>query len=120
MPAKFNPALLSSARELRRNMTKEERHLWYDFLRTYPVKFTKQKIIGNYIVDFYCARAKLVLELDGSQHYDPEGIQKDARRTEYLESLGLMVLRFSNDDIKRNLRGVCERVDAVVKDRMQK
>ena len=74
MPAKFNPALLSPARELRKNMTKEERHLWYDFLRTYPVKFTKQKIIGNYIVDFYCAKAGLVIELDGSQHYEAADI----------------------------------------------
>ncbi|MCI6227221.1 MAG: endonuclease domain-containing protein [Candidatus Faecousia sp.] len=112
--------MTSLSQQLRKNATPEENTLWYQYLRDYPIRFRRQFVFGHYIVDFYCARAKLVLELDGSQHYDPEGIQKDARRTEYLESLGLMVLRFSNDDIKRNLRGVCERVDAVVKDRMQK
>ena len=115
MPAKFNPALLSSARELRRNMTKEERHLWYDFLRTYPVKFTKQKIIGNYIVDFYCADAKIVIELDGSQHFEPEAMEHDAVRTAFLNSFGLNVYRIPNSEVNKNFTGVCEYIDCLVK-----
>ena len=115
MPAKFNPALLSSARELRRNMTKEERHLWYDFLRTYPVKFTKQKIIGNYIVDFYCAEAKIVIELDGSQHFETGGIEHDAVRTSFLNSFGLSVYRIPNSEVNKNFTGVCEYIDCLIK-----
>ena len=115
MPAKFNPALLSSARELRKNMTREERHLWYDFLRTYPVKFTKQKIIGNYIVDFYCADAKIVIELDGSQHLEPGAIEHEAVRTSFLNSFGLTVYRITNLEVNRNFTGVCEYIDCLVK-----
>ena len=91
-------------------MTKEERHLWYDFLKDYPAKFYKQKIVGNYILDFYCEQAKLAIELDGSQHYEEDGQEYDRLRTEYLESLGTRVLRLSNDDIKKNFRGVCEAI----------
>ena len=96
-------------------MTKEERHLWYDFLRTYPVRFTRQKVLGKYIVDFYCATARLVIELDGSQHYDPEQIKKDTVRTAFLENYGLQVIRIPNNDIFRNFRGVCEYIDGIVK-----
>ena len=74
-------------------MTKEERHLWYDFLKELPVNFNRQKVIGNYIVDFYCAKAKIVIELDGSQHYFDEGREKDLKRDRFLSSLGLTVLR---------------------------
>ncbi len=99
-------------------MTKEERHLWYDFLKSYPVQFKRQVPFENYIVDFYCFRAKLVVELDGSQHYEPEEAAYDQRRTEYLESLGLSVLRVSNLDISGNCRGVCEQIDFVVKNKL--
>ena len=105
-----NPRLLNYARQLRKDMTKEERHLWYDFLKDYPAKFYKQKIVGNYILDFYCEQAKLAIELDGSQHYEDVGQEYDRLRTAYLESLGIRVLRFSNEDIKKNFRGVCEAV----------
>ena len=88
-----NNDLLENARELRREMTPQERKLWYLFLRKYPVKFYKQRIIGPYIVDFYCASAKLVVEIDGSQHYDVAGQAYDAKRTEYLTKLGLRVVR---------------------------
>ena len=91
-------------------MTKEERHLWYDFLKDYPAKFYKQKIVGNYILDFYCEKAKLAIELDGSQHYEEAGQEYDRMRTEYLEHLGIRVLRFTNKDIKQNFRGVCEAI----------
>ena len=105
------------AQELRKNMTLEERILWYQYLRRYPVQWNRQKVIGSYIVDFYCKRAKLVVELDGSQHYDPEEQKKDAERTRYLESQGLKVLRFSNLDVIRRFRGVCEAIDMAVEER---
>ena len=98
-------------------MTKEENLLWYPFLRRYPCQFRRQYVIGNYIVDFYCHRAKLVVELDGSQHYTPEEVEKDARRTRYLESLGLQVLRFSNLDVLRRFRVVCEAINLTVQER---
>ena len=111
--------LLSNARTLRKEMTKEERHLWYDFLRNYPVKFYKQRIIENYIVDFYCASAKLVIEIDGSQHYMDQGISYDEKRTQYLNKHGLLVLRFSNLDIDTNFMGVCYVIDDTVKQRLR-
>ena len=107
--------ILENARKLRKEMTKEERHLWYDFLRHYPVKIYKQKIIGNYIVDFYCHQAKLVIELDGSQHYEEAGQIYDAKRTAFLEAEGLSVFRVSNREIKENFAGVCEAIDALIK-----
>ncbi len=112
-----NQNLKKNAQSLRKNQTKEESLLWYQFLRRYPCQFRRQYVIGNYIVDFYCHRAKLVVELDGSQHYDPEGINRDAERTQYLESLGIMVLRFSNLDVLQRFQSVCEMIDNVVKER---
>ena len=98
-------------------MTKEEKHLWYDFLKKLPVTVSRQKNIGNYIVDFYCHQAKLVVELDGSQHYEPEEITKDQIRTEYLRSLGLRVLRFTNLEIQREFSAVCEVIDKEVRNK---
>ena len=95
-------------------MTKEEKHLWYDFLRTYPVKFLRQKVLGKYIVDFYCAKANLVVELDGSQHFEKQGVIKDNQRDEYLKEYGILVLRFSNLEINNNFVGVCEHIDKIV------
>lgn len=103
-----NPALTANARELRKTMTKEERRLWYDCLKRLPVAFHRQKVIGQYIVDFYCAQAKLVIELDGSQHYEDKNIEADARRDAYLQSLGLMVKRYSNTDINKQFDNVCK------------
>ena len=111
---KKNVLLLNRARDLRRNMTRQERHLWYDFLRHYPVKIYKQRIIDNYIADFYCHSARLVIELDGSQHYTFEGTNYDAVRTERLEEYGLSVLRFSNRDVDDNFEGVCRVIDYVI------
>ena len=108
---------LNQARQLRKEMTPQERHLWYDFLRYYPVKIYKQRIIGTYIVDFYCAKAKLVIEIDGSQHFEERGMQYDAQRTEYLESLGLKVVRYSNADINVRFRSVCEDIDQMIRER---
>ena len=110
-----NPKLKTNAQELRKNMTKEERHLWYDFLRTYPVRFTRQKVLGRYIADFYSAEAKLVIELDGSQHYEDINAEKDTERTAFLEGYGLTVIRIPNNEVMRNFRGVCEYIDAAVR-----
>ena len=107
------------AQELRNNMTREERHLWYDFLKTYSVQFKRQYSIGIYYVDFFCYQAKLVVELDGSQHFEPEEVAYDAARTEYLQQQGFCVLRFSNRDIWERFRGVCEAIDLAVKQRME-
>lgn len=102
-----NSKLTENAKLLRKNMTDEERHLWYDFLKTLPVTVNRQKVIGKYIVDFYCSDAKVVIEIDGSQHYCEEGKQKDILRDEFLRSLGLTVLRYSNFDVKNNFEAVC-------------
>ena len=110
---------LHNARRLRREMTPHERKLWYLFLRKYPVKIYKQRIIGRFIVDFYCASAKLVIEVDGSQHYEPQGMTYDAERSAFLSSLGLKVLRFSNRDIDREFHGVCEQIDITIQNRLQ-
>ena len=110
---------LENARRLRREMTPHERKLWYLFLRKYPVKIYKQRIIGRFIVDFYCASAGLVIELDGSQHYEPQGLAYDAERSQFLMSLGLEILRFSNRDIDRNFRGVCTQIDLIIRKRLQ-
>ena len=115
MDYKHNKALVPNAKKLRSNMTKEERHLWYDFLRSYPVKFLRQKILGKYIVDFYCAEAKLIVELDGSQHYEEKEIKYDAERTNYLEQYGIRVLRIPNNEVNRNFAGICEHIDLAVK-----
>ena len=100
---------------LRRNLTKQENHLWYDFLQKYPIKIYKQKIIDNYIVDFYCHSAKLVIEIDGSQHYTAQGKEYDEKRTAVLEQRGLSVLRFSNKDIDERFEQVCYIIDQRIK-----
>ncbi|MBE6976547.1 MAG: endonuclease domain-containing protein [Ruminococcaceae bacterium] len=112
-----NKTLKTRAQTLRKNLTKEEAHLWYQFLCRYPLRFRKQYVIGNYIVDFYCHQAKLVIELDGSQHCTPAEKEYDNRRTAYLQSLGLTVLRFSNLDIFKKFDNVCAAIDMAVKER---
>ncbi len=114
MERKHNSDLTQRAKALRKNMTKEERHLWYDFLKDYPVRFLRQKVIDHYIVDFYCHDARLIIELDGSQHYDEKDQRKDAIRTEKLEQRGLSVIRIPNSEINRNFRGVCEYIDLFI------
>ena len=103
------------AKNLRKNMTPWERKLWYCFLKTYSVRFQRQKPIDRYIVDFYCAKAKLIIELDGSGHYETESIENDRKRTEKLESLGYKVIRFTNLDVDNNFYGVCTVIDETVK-----
>ena len=115
MERKHNKALIPAAKQLRKNMTKKERHLWYDFLRGYPVRFTRQKVLGKYIVDFYCAAAKIVIELDGSQHFEKKGLEYDAERTNFLSQYGLSVIRIPNNEVNQNFDGVCEYIDSIVK-----
>ena len=115
MEPKHNRQLVPKAKLLRKEMTKEERHLWYDFLRTYPVRFSRQKVLGKYIADFYSAEAKLVIELDGSQHYENTNIEKDKQRTLFLEGYGLRVIRIPNIEVNRNFHGICEFIDRAVK-----
>ena len=109
---------LETARRLRRDMTPHERKLWYLFLRNYPVKIYKQRIIGKFIVDFYCASARLVIEVDGAQHYESQGMAYDSERSAFLTALGLEVLRFSNRDVDRNFDGVCAKIDLTIQNRL--
>lgn len=114
MAQKYNKALNANARALRNSMTKEENHLWYDFLKLSQWRFVRQKVLGKYIADFYCASAQLVIELDGSQHYSDEGIEYDRQRTEYLNGLGLRVIRIPNNDINDNFAGVCAYIERMM------
>ena len=114
MQSKHNKSLVPFAKQLRKEMTKEERHLWYDFLRDYPVRFSRQKVLGKYIADFYCAKAGLVIELDGSQHFEDSNIVKDAERTAFLEGYRLRVIRIPNNEIFTQFESVCNYIDAAV------
>lgn len=111
------------AKDLRNNATKQENHLWYDFLRNYSAKFRRQHPIkytgGKYIVDFYCHAAKLVIELDGSQHYTPQGIKNDEKRTHILEEKNLKVIRFKNSEIDNNFSDVCDKIHQIVINRLE-
>ena len=111
----YNKENIPLAKTLRKNMTPWERKLWYDFLRYFPVRFQRQKAIGNYIADFYCAKARLVIELDGGGHYTAELARKDEMRTKDLASMNLTVVRICNLDIDRNFSGVCKYIDLTVK-----
>lgn len=113
-----NGKLLNTARTLRRNLTRQEKHLWYDFLQKYPIKIYKQRIIDNFIVDFYCHQARLVIELDGSQHYTKQGQEYDEKRNEIIMQYGLYVLRFSNKDVDENFEGICYMIDKIIKERL--
>ena len=119
LPIEKNQNLLNIAKILRHNMTRQEKHLWYDFLQHYPTKIYKQRIIDNFIADFYCHQARLVIELDGSQHYSSAGKLHDAQRTEVFKKYGLQVLRFSNKDIDEKFNGVCYMIDKTIKERIE-
>ena len=115
MSLDYNKQNISLAQMLRKKATPQENHLWYDFLSKYKIRFQRQKAIDDFIADFYCHKAKLVIEIDGSQHYTEEGIQKDEFRTEILKGYNLKVIRFTNRQVDTNFRGVCEYIDLVVK-----
>ncbi|MBE7001033.1 MAG: DUF559 domain-containing protein [Ruminococcaceae bacterium] len=115
----YNQENVAKARKLRKDMTPWERKLWYDFLRSYPVRFYRQKALGNYIVDFYAAKAGLVIELDGGGHFTPDGERYDRERTRWLEAMGVMVFRVINPDVDRNFLGVCEEIDRIIRQRLR-
>ena len=110
----YDKTNIARAKELRACATPQENHLWYDFLATYPIPFQRQKAIDHFIADFYCHKAKLVIEIDGAQHATEEGLRKDNFRTEILEGYDLSVIRFTNQQIDKCFEAVCEYVDAVV------
>ena len=112
----YNSELRPLARTLRHRMTQQEKHLWYDFLRGYKLQFRRQKPFGDYIVDFYCSKVKVVIEVDGAQHYDDAGRAADVKRTAFLESLGLVVLRFTNRQVNMSFGEVCQMIDQTIQD----
>ena len=114
----YNKTLIPLAKALRRNATPQENHLWYDFLRSYTPRFQRQKTIGQFIADFYCEKARLVIELDGSQHFTPEGIIHDEARTAAIETSGVTVLRVTNHDIDSDFDAVCTVIDEAVQTRL--
>ena len=114
MSLDYNKKNITLAKNLRKKATPQEKHLWYDFLSKYEVRFQRQKAIDDFIADFYCHKAKLIIEIDGSQHYSKKGMQKDEFRTEILRGYDLKVIRFTNRQIITNFRGVCEYIDMIV------
>ena len=118
MSLPYQGKIIPRAKELRKRATKQELHLWFGFLRNYPIRFQRQKTIDYFIADFYCHAARLVVELDGSQHYDEQGLIYDKERAAVLEQYGVKVLRFSNLDVERNFQGVCTAIDLAVKERI--
>ena len=114
MPRK-NQQLLKNARQLRKEMTPQEKKLWYGFLREHALHWYNQKTFGNYILDFYCPKIKLAVELDGSQHYTEDGLDYDKRRTDFLAENGITVLRIINPDVDRNFEAVCNQIEDAVK-----
>ena len=119
MSLSYNKKNIPLAKTLRKNATSQENHLWYCFLSNYEVRFQRQKAIDNFIADFYCHNARLIIELDGSQHYTEQGQLHDEARTEILEKYGLYVLRFSNKDIDDKFEGVCIMIDKIIRDRIE-
>ena len=117
MSLPYKGKLIPRAKELRKNARRQEKKLWYGFLNSYPVRFQRQKSIDSFVADFYCHEAKLVVELDGSQHYEEAGIARDKERSAILEKYGLKVIRFSNLEVDRNFQGVCTAIDLAVKAR---
>ena len=120
MSLPYKKELIPRAKELRINATKQENHLWYDFLRNYPVRFQRQKVISGFITDFYCHQARIVIELDGSQHYTQDGQAYDAERSAVLSQHGIQVLRFTNGEIDHRFQGVCEAIHEAVQKRKGK
>ena len=119
MSLEYNKNNIILAKNLRRNATPQENHLWYDFLSKYTVRFQRQKVINDFIADFYCHKAKLIIEIDGSQHYTPIGMQNDKFRTEILKGYDLKIIRFTNKQIDENFDGVCWYIDMVVKESLK-
>ena len=110
----YNPQLVERAKELRKNMTPAEKKLWYSYLKTFKFRVLRQRPIDNFVVDFYCAEFKLVIEVDGDSHFTNEGKDYDKSRTEILEGYGLKVMRFTNDEVLNTLESVCQRIEELI------
>ena len=119
MSLPYKGELILRAKDLRKNATRQEKRLWYDFLNRYPIRFQRQKAISSYIVDFYCHAAKLVIEIDGDQHGEPDALRYDSARTADLERMGLVVLRFTNFDVEHGIDQVCAVIDDAVRRRIR-
>lgn len=111
--------LKERSQNLRKNATREENHLWYDFLKNYPVQIRRQVPIDRFIADFYCAQAKLIIELDGNHHFTEAGTIYDKERTEYLKKYRIKVIRFSNFEVKTNFEYICKIIDFEIKKRIE-
>lgn len=114
----YNKNLKETSRKLRKEMTPQERHLWFVFLKNHPFKFVRQRPIYKFVADFYCSKAKLVIEIDGSQHYTQEGMDYDKLRSDIINIYGIKVIRFSNYDIDKNFEGVCEEINKVIDEQL--
>ena len=114
----YNKNLKEASRKLRKEMTPQERHLWFVFLKNHPIKFVRQRPIYKFVADFYCSKAKLVIEIDGSQHYTQDGIEYDKIRSDIINVFGVRVIRFSNYDIDKNFEGVCEEINKVIAEQL--
>ena len=119
MSLPYNRNFIDRARELRKNATPQENHLWYDFLGQYPVRFQRQKTIRSFIVDFFCDKAMLAIEIDGMQHLAPDNVSYDEERTGLLNEFGILVIRFTNQEIDHCFEEVCQQIDSIVKQRLQ-
>ena len=118
MSLPYKKELIPKAKEMRKAMTPQESHLWYDYLRNYPVRFQRQKAVSSFIADFYCHKARLIVEVDGSQHFTEQGVAYDNERTAILSEFNLYVIRFSNYDVNVNFESVCAEIDRVVTERL--
>lgn len=116
----YNKMLMQNARDMRKNMTPEEDKLWYQCLSNHQYRFLRQKVIGNFILDFYCPKAKIGIELDGNQHLSKSAEEKDALRSGRLSAFGIDIIRFSNDQIKYGFDSVCRQIDVIIKERLDK
>ena len=110
----YNQKLITRAKELRKNSTIPEKKLWQEYLRFRKPRFLRQRAINNFIVDFYCASHKLVIEIDGDSHFTEEGQQYDLERTQILEGYGLTVIRFTNDEVMKSFEGVCAEIERLI------
>ena len=115
---KYNKKLTPIARDLRKEMTAKECKLWYNFLKNYPIRIRRQKVIANFIADFYCAKAKLIIELDGKQHLSQENSEYDTFRSDYIKTMNIEVIRFSNDEVNSNFDIVCAKIDYEIQNRI--
>jgi very-short-patch-repair endonuclease len=115
----YNPSVVEKAKLLRKQMTLAERKLWYNLLRTFTPRFLRQRVIDNFIADFYCAKASLVVEVDGQSHYAPSAQKYDHARTEFFKIYGLTVIRFTNDEVMNSFDCVKRKIVGVVKERIE-